>query len=46
MIADLGEMFVTTYLVPFELMALLLLAALAGAISAGARLGALVASLL
>jgi NADH:ubiquinone oxidoreductase subunit 6 (subunit J) len=32
MIADLGEMFVTTYLVPFELMALLLLAALAGAI--------------
>ncbi len=32
MIADLGELFVTTYLIPFELMALLLLAALAGAI--------------
>lgn len=32
LIADLGEMFVTTYLIPFELMALLLLVALAGAI--------------
>lgn len=32
LIADLGEMFVTTYLVPFELMAVLLLIALAGAI--------------
>jgi len=32
MIADLGEMFLTTYLIPFELMALLLLVALAGAI--------------
>jgi NADH:ubiquinone oxidoreductase subunit 6 (subunit J) len=31
-IADLGEMFVTSYLVPFELMAVLLLIALAGAI--------------
>ena len=31
-IADMGEMFVTTYLVPFELMAVLLLIALAGAI--------------
>jgi NADH-quinone oxidoreductase subunit J len=32
LIADLGELFVTTYLVPFEMMALLLLVALAGAI--------------
>lgn len=32
LIADLGEMFVTSYLVPFELMAVLLLIALAGAI--------------
>ena len=32
MIARLGELFVTTYLVPFEMMALLLLVALAGAI--------------
>ena len=32
LIADLGELFVTTYLVPFELMALLLLVAMAGAI--------------
>ncbi|MBX3013414.1 MAG: NADH-quinone oxidoreductase subunit J [Caldilineaceae bacterium] len=32
MIASLGQMFVTTYLVPFELMAVLLLVALAGAI--------------
>ncbi|MBV7332197.1 NADH-quinone oxidoreductase subunit J [Chloroflexi bacterium TSY] len=32
MIANLGQLFVTTYLVPFELMALLLLVALAGAI--------------
>ena len=32
LIADLGEMFVTTYVVPFELMAVLLLIALAGAI--------------
>ena len=31
-IADLGQLFVTTYLIPFELMALLLLVALAGAI--------------
>ena len=31
-IADLGELFVTTYLVPFELMALLLLVSLAGAL--------------
>jgi NADH-quinone oxidoreductase subunit J len=31
-IADLGELFVTTYLVPFELIALLLLVALAGAL--------------
>lgn len=31
-IADLGELFVTQYLIPFELMALLLLVALAGAI--------------
>ncbi|MEZ4616324.1 MAG: NADH-quinone oxidoreductase subunit J [Caldilineaceae bacterium] len=31
-IASLGEKFVTTYLVPFELMAVLLLVALAGAI--------------
>lgn len=31
-IANLGQLFVTTYLVPFELMALLLLVALAGAI--------------
>jgi NADH-quinone oxidoreductase subunit J len=31
-IGDLGELFVTTYLVPFELMALLLLVALAGAL--------------
>ncbi|GIV77129.1 NADH-quinone oxidoreductase subunit J [Litorilinea aerophila] len=31
-IADLGELFVTTYLIPFELMALLLLVALAGAL--------------
>lgn len=31
-IADLGELFVTTYLVPFELMAVMLLVALAGAI--------------
>ena len=32
MIADLGALFVTTYLVPFQMMALLLLVALAGAI--------------
>ena len=32
LIADLGEMFVTSYIVPFELMAVLLLIALAGAI--------------
>ena len=32
MIADIGELFVTTYLIPFELMALMLLVALAGAI--------------
>lgn len=32
MIARLGELFVTTYLVPFEMMALLLLVVLAGAI--------------
>lgn len=32
MIAQLGELFVTTYLVPFEMMALLLLVVLAGAI--------------
>ena len=32
LIADLGETFVTTYVVPFELMAVLLLIALAGAI--------------
>lgn len=32
MIASLGEMFVTTYVLPFELMALLLLVALAGAL--------------
>jgi NAD(P)H-quinone oxidoreductase subunit 6 len=32
MIADLGELLVTAYLVPFELMAVLLLIALAGAI--------------
>jgi NAD(P)H-quinone oxidoreductase subunit 6 len=32
MIASLGQKFVTTYLVPFELMAVLLLVALAGAI--------------
>ena len=31
-IAMLGELFVTEYLVPFELMALLLLVALAGAV--------------
>lgn len=31
-IAQMGELFVTTYLVPFEMMALLLLVALAGAI--------------
>jgi NADH:ubiquinone oxidoreductase subunit 6 (subunit J) len=31
-IANLGSLFVTTYLVPFELMAVLLLVALAGAI--------------
>jgi len=31
-IADLGQLFVTVYLLPFELMALLLLVALAGAI--------------
>lgn len=31
-IASLGQKFVTTYLVPFELMAVLLLVALAGAI--------------
>jgi NADH-quinone oxidoreductase subunit J len=32
MIATLGQLFVTTYLIPFELMALLLLVALAGAL--------------
>lgn len=32
MIAQLGELFVTTYLVPFEMMAVLLLVVLAGAI--------------
>jgi NADH-quinone oxidoreductase subunit J len=32
MIAKLGELFVTTYLIPFEMMALLLLVALAGAL--------------
>ena len=32
LIADLGEAFVTTYVVPFELMAVLLLIALAGAL--------------
>ena len=31
-IASLGELFVTTYLIPFEMMALLLLVALAGAL--------------
>ena len=31
-IAKLGELFVTTYLIPFEMMALLLLVALAGAL--------------
>ena len=31
-ISDLGELFVTTYLIPFEMMALLLLVALAGAL--------------
>ena len=31
-ITDLGELFVTTYLIPFEMMALLLLVALAGAL--------------
>lgn len=31
-IANLGELFVTTYLIPFELMAVMLLVALAGAI--------------
>jgi NADH:ubiquinone oxidoreductase subunit 6 (subunit J) len=31
-IADLGELFVTTYLLPFELLALLLLVALTGAL--------------
>jgi NADH:ubiquinone oxidoreductase subunit 6 (subunit J) len=31
-IATMGEMFVTTYLIPFQMMALLLLVALAGAL--------------
>jgi NADH-quinone oxidoreductase subunit J len=31
-IAKMGELFVTTYLIPFEMMALLLLVALAGAL--------------
>jgi NADH-quinone oxidoreductase subunit J len=31
-IARLGELFVTVYLIPFEMMALLLLVALAGAL--------------